>query len=371
MIKLNCDITRDLLPSYVDGLTSRTSSEAIEAHLAECPACRSACDAMQDAASDADAPPAEDTVPEIDYLKKIRAANRKRIFAASFLVLLLAGLGILTKIYVYGTPIDDFHMMLISSSASDDGQTAALTDAGGETREVSSDTAETLVFSCWIENSSGLAFSHYKLKETSDGLDIIVYAAPLSPFHRSRTFQVEVPVTYDPATKERSPAAISIKGDTYGSNGLVTQKAKALYAARNPYIGDISADQQLANLLGVSETIGGYKNKLYTEKTEGFEYPYSWELIFDRPWTDGYDKIYSQKMRSYAYALIALIENCGEIKWTYRDAEGLSHTESITLADWDTEYPSDSISPGFRLSLKDYAAYDYRVQYLLNRLDIF
>ena len=261
--------------------------------------------------------------------------------------------------------------MLISSSASDEGQTAALTDAGGETRESSRDTAETLVFSCWIENSSGLAFSHYKLKETSDGLDIIVYAAPLSPFHRSRTFQVEVPVTYDPATKERSPAVISIKGDTYGSNGLVTQKAKALYAARNPYIGDISADQQLANLLGVSETIGGYKNKLYTKKTEGFEYPYSWELIFDRPWTDGYDKIYSQKMRSYAYALIALIENCGEIKWTYRDAEGISHTESITLADWDTEYPSDSISPGFRLSLKDYAAYDYRVQYLLNRLDIF
>lgn len=377
MIKLPCDIVQDLLPSYADGLTSPASSETVEAHLAECPTCSAAYQAMQTgSAGDAkDVAKSEESgngdFPEIDYLKKIRSTNRKRILIAAILVLLLTGFGIWTKIYLYGGPIDDFHMMMTTDTDSRVTETETYIDENGETRNFSHVTAETLVLNCWIENSSGLAFSHYKLKETADGLDVIVYAVPLSRFHQARTFRVEVPVTYDTEADEMQPAAINIKGDTIDRSGLITKKAKALYAARNPFIGDISADQRLANILGVGETIGSYTNKLYTEESEGFEYPYSWELIFNRPWADGYDKIYNQKMRSYAYALIALIENCGEIKWTYRDADGASHTQSVTLADWSAEYPNDNINPGFRLELKDYAAYDYRVQSLLTMLDIY
>ena len=405
MTKLACDIILDLLPSYADGLTSQASNEAVESHLAACPVCRAAYAAMQegtagedphaavehhtetdssaacrdgrdgagDTASARTAAEADNfaALPEIDYLKKIRVTNRKKICAAVLIVLILVGFGIWTKIYLYGSPIDDFHMMMTTKPDSRVVETETYTDENGENWNFSHATAETLVFNCWIENSSGLAFSHYKLKEAADGLDVIVYAVPISRFHQVRTFQVEVPVTYDTEADEMQPAAINIKGDTIDRSGLITKKAKALYAARNPFIGDISADQRLANTLGIGETIGSYTNKLYTEESEGFEYPYSWELIFDRPWTDGYDKIYNQKMRSYAYALIALIENCGEIKWTYRDADGASHTQSVTLTDWSAEYPNNNINPGIRLELKDYAAYDYRVQSLLTMLDIY
>ena len=48
MTKLACDIIRDLLPSYADGLTSQASNEAVESHLAACPACRAAYAAMQE-----------------------------------------------------------------------------------------------------------------------------------------------------------------------------------------------------------------------------------------------------------------------------------------------------------------------------------
>ena len=75
-------------------------------------------------------------------------------------------------------------------------------------------------------------------------------------------------------------------------------------------------------------------------------------------------------MRSYAYVLLALIDNCGEIKWTYQTEDGIRYTKSINLADWCAEYPSDDVSPGFRIELKDYAAYDYRIQNLLTKLDI-
>ena len=38
--KLRCEIVQDLLPSYVDGLTSDETNEAIKDHLADCVSCR-------------------------------------------------------------------------------------------------------------------------------------------------------------------------------------------------------------------------------------------------------------------------------------------------------------------------------------------
>ena len=373
MTKLPCDIIQDLLPSYADGLTSPVSSEAVEAHLAECPTCAAAYAAMQTGSTEEDKGsegPGSEDFPEIDYLKKIRSTNRKRILIAAVLVLLLTGFGVWAKVYLYGNPIEDFHLLVTNDTDSRVVKTETFTDQNGETRTFSHATSETLVFNCWIEESSGQAFSHYKLKETDDGLDIVVYAVPASLFRQLRTLQIKVTVSYDEDGKNVNPTAVNIKGDTYNSYGLITKKAKELYAARNPYIGDISADLRLANLLGIGEAIGSYTNKLNTQESEGFEYPYSWELIFDRPWTDGYDKIYNRKMRSYAYVLLALIDNCGEIKWTYQTEDGIRYTKSINLADWRAEYPSDDVSPGFRIELKDYAAYDYRIQNLLTKLDI-
>ena len=37
---MKCEIVRDLLPSYIDGLTSSVTNEEIEKHLDECVMCR-------------------------------------------------------------------------------------------------------------------------------------------------------------------------------------------------------------------------------------------------------------------------------------------------------------------------------------------
>lgn len=39
-MKYDCDLIRDLLPLYCDGICSDSSKQAVEAHLAECPDCR-------------------------------------------------------------------------------------------------------------------------------------------------------------------------------------------------------------------------------------------------------------------------------------------------------------------------------------------
>ena len=38
--KLPCEIVRDLLPSYVDGLTSPVTGESVQEHLDTCEPCR-------------------------------------------------------------------------------------------------------------------------------------------------------------------------------------------------------------------------------------------------------------------------------------------------------------------------------------------
>ena len=37
---MKCEVVRDLLPSYIDGLTSSVTNEEIEKHLDECVICR-------------------------------------------------------------------------------------------------------------------------------------------------------------------------------------------------------------------------------------------------------------------------------------------------------------------------------------------
>ena len=68
---LPCEVVRDLLPSYIDGLTSPETAELIKAHLSTCETCR----AIHREMTGQEPPKAEQ--PELDYLKKIRASGRR------------------------------------------------------------------------------------------------------------------------------------------------------------------------------------------------------------------------------------------------------------------------------------------------------
>ncbi len=48
MSKISCDVIKDLLPLYEDGVCSEKSREMIEEHLAECPECTKLYEAMQE-----------------------------------------------------------------------------------------------------------------------------------------------------------------------------------------------------------------------------------------------------------------------------------------------------------------------------------
>ena len=82
---MKCEIIRDLLPSYIDELTSEVSNEAVEEHLAECESCRAYYEEMKEQA------PAilEKAGREIDYFLRIREDTIRKIMLAILAVLMV------------------------------------------------------------------------------------------------------------------------------------------------------------------------------------------------------------------------------------------------------------------------------------------
>ena len=101
--ELPCAVVQDLLPNYLEGLTSEETNRAIEAHLVSCADC-AACKA---AMTGEEVPAAEATeqAREVDYLKKVKRRNLSRIlFAVLCTVLLFVG-GLALNIFVIGQPV--------------------------------------------------------------------------------------------------------------------------------------------------------------------------------------------------------------------------------------------------------------------------
>ena len=88
--------------------------------------------------------------------------------------------------------------------------------------------------------------------------------------------------------------------------------AQQLFEAAHPYIGDMPANNNLAMALGISKNAGAYLNKLHTEKE-----PYSWEFVFKETGDIKKQEEITRKMELYAPALLALVDNCDEIMWSF------------------------------------------------------
>ena len=82
---MKCEIIRDLLPSYIEGLTSEESNQSIEDHLKTCPKCKKYFEEMQasitapeiDAASKAEIQPFKKLKKKTRYKVRIRAVYTK------------------------------------------------------------------------------------------------------------------------------------------------------------------------------------------------------------------------------------------------------------------------------------------------------
>ena len=92
---MKCEIIKDLLPSYIDGLTSSESNLEIEEHLKNCHQCKEVFEQMK----------AEVRVENTEYnkekIKPFKKLNRK-VFQAVLITLTVCALAVGSYIYFFG-----------------------------------------------------------------------------------------------------------------------------------------------------------------------------------------------------------------------------------------------------------------------------
>jgi len=92
---MKCEIIKDLLPSYIDGLTSSESNLEIEEHLNNCPQCKEIFEQMK----------AEVRVENTEYNKeKIRPFKKlnRKVLKAVLITLTVCTLAVVSYLYFFG-----------------------------------------------------------------------------------------------------------------------------------------------------------------------------------------------------------------------------------------------------------------------------
>lgn len=314
--KLPCEVIQDLLPLYIDDLTQNVTGQLIEEHLKKCESCSRKYENMINKLGK-EAIQEEDTIVEIDYLKKVRQKNQKKIIFSSFITIAILLLAAAIKLFVIGSPMTDYSKTITIMD-----QTAEIKGAF---------------------NDSFHVYSHYKIKNG----EIIVYGCLPSFGNQSGSFTINV---------DLSEGDVSIGGDRLKADGkIITRKALELYKAKNPYIGDMSANNRVSNVLGISSDLGKYLNSLQTSKE-----PYGWTLEFQDEVLEGSQVKFDSTMESYACVLLALVDNCNEVSWTYT-CNNKTFTRIFSTEDAGTKMGNN---------IKSYASSPEKVQELLQLLNI-
>lgn len=353
--ELPCAVVEDLLPAYVEGLTSEETTAAVEAHLASCPACAAKRAAM--GAEEGPSPEeAEETAREVDYLKKVRRRGRRRVAAAILCTVLVLLLGFAAKIFVIGEPLDP-DGVAVSSQESDDVLQVQISSYG-----------------------SGNAF-HSWTAENQDGVvSITTRSVLVSPLFRDGTGTVEVPL--EGVTEiwlgEAGEGRMIWQEDTG-----ISADAWALYQAQTPYVGNNSAVGRV--LAEVDHWYGpiGYD---YTISLQTSSEPYGLTIHFSDVTAHvlGAGKAIDDWMYEMSPTLLALIGNLEQVQWTYAAPDGTAVTRSVTLEEVDAALPdwiearnlahsltSPDEEPDWTApeSIKDYAASPAAVQRLIDLTD--
>ena len=319
---LTCAVVRDLLPSYVEGLTSDETNKAVENHSPACPDCMARKNAMT-----APAEPAESAEQgrEVDYLKTVKRKSGRRVVIAVLCTLAVILAGCTLMIFVIGSPAQEGELFVAESA-----------EENGVLRLSISTPASATAYWGWkVETAGGVA-------------NISARSVLVSPLFPNGGGTVEVPLD---GIRE-----VRLCGLVVWQDGVAIQNGTArLYMTKTPYVGDISALDRVANALNIQSGCGPYTNRLQTSHE-----PYGWTLEFSNVYTQKQAAWLDETMEyDLAPLMMALVDNLGEVSWTYRAQDGALQTRTVTLLQVNEALPRP---------VKDYAASPAELQQLLDRL---
>lgn len=294
--KLPCEIIRDLLPSYVDGLTSEVTNEAICEHIKSCDACKETLHRMQEPE---EIESEEEQEKEIDFLKKTRSRTRRIIAISMAMMVFLVVVVFFVRAYIVG---DEMYA---------DSVLCQTTVSGNEVS----------ISGTVVDSARGISEIEF---EEKDGIVTISFKATLvSPFHKGdfeAVYEADEPVTQ-----------VKIGNRIFWDHGeKISAETSAVYNAKHLYIGDMSANGALANALGMTETLGRFENSLQTT-----EEPYGWTIYLQEEVLPVNEDKLQKQMTSFGYILLATIDNLDHVEFNYKKENGYT---SIIVSQDDARF---------------------------------
>lgn len=282
-------MVRDLLPSYVEGMTSDETNAAVEAHLAACPDCAARRDAMA-------APEETETAEqsrEVDYLKTVKRKSGRRVLIAIACTILLITAGFAAKIFIIGTPAQEQDLFV-----------AEAVEQNGILRlSISTPSSATAFWGWTVDTADGVA-------------DIHARSVLVSPLFPNGGGTVEVPL--DGVDEVRLCGRLVWQDDT-----LIQERVARLYETKTPYVGDMPALNQVANALDIQGRLGSYTNSLHTSSR-----PYDWTLELTAP--RAVIAKFESSMNAVAIPLLVLVDNLDQVTFAYTDVRGQSYQYTVT-----------------------------------------
>lgn len=319
---LTCAVVRDLLPSYVEGLTSEETDRAVDAHLAQCPDCAARKKAMT---APEEAEEQDGSAKEVDYLKKVKRRGFHRVLLAVLCTaaLLLAFFGL--KVFYIGTQAQEQGLTVLSA-------------------EVDGDNTLHLHVST---SSSGMAYHSWRAEQTDGRVDIWARQVMASPLYREGSADLGIPLG--------GVEEVYLCGRLIWQDGTVIEYHNVqTYALRTPYVGNASAVGQLfAEIDRWYGPIGNYTFSLQTSSQ-----PYG--MTIELGGTHYFPLQQPPLLYRYSVRLLALVENLDHVTWVYTDAAGDTQQLTVTQADAldFLQLPAEVMGreTDLRDSIKDYAA---------------
>lgn len=272
--EIKCEIVRDLLPLYVDGLTSDVTKEAVENHINNCEQCKKSLELMMAKENEN-----KYETKEVDYLKKIKKRNSRKMFIGIFSAVIL-----ITCIFVWQVFIHGF----IANASSIDYKVLI--------------NGNNLVLNGSLLNSAE-GYSHIKMTKTQGVINLKVYTAPINIFRQSGDFKETFELSEDIKTVYLGDVII------YDNGEIIPKRVAEVYNAKTPYIGDISKALGVTQALGVNRSLGNFTSELQT-----FTEPYKWQLNFNENTFEDMKQL-ENEIFAYSCVMLATIDNLGEVSW--------------------------------------------------------
>ena len=300
MTNIPCDVVKDLMPSYIDGLSSDTTNRMIEDHVAGCAGCTKM---LQDMRGDTGIPPIPETEEkkELDFLKKNRKRNRMVLLLsiAGALVLIMAVLYI--RFFVIGEVIT--------------GQM--------DIYDIRVDGNELSIKGTARSNAYYVVKGFSEKEE--DGVVIFTVRGrrKMLFFRDDETLTFNVKYYYD-----RDIHTVMLDGRMIWHDGArISALASDIYETRHEYMGDMPANQRTANALYLQAYIGDWSNELLSGGT-----PLTWILHLEEEISPLHKDEKEKIMEEIGFVLLAVTGNLDEVRFTYR-CEGKELSKTITATE--------------------------------------